>query len=80
VGTNNNVVTSVVFTPQIGVDYYVIDSGHGFFIETDLINAQAPEQTGQVSLGYWAPRTPVCDGCQVSERSKEMKTKETKHR
>jgi hypothetical protein len=63
VGTNNNVVSSVVFTPQIAVDYYVIDAGHGFFIETDLVNGQPPEQTGQVSLGYYTPRTPVCDGC-----------------
>jgi hypothetical protein len=34
--------------------FYLIDSGHGFFIETD---SQA------LFLGYFAPRTPVCQGC-----------------
>ena len=63
VGTNNSIVNSVVFTPQIGVDYYIIDPGHGFFVETDLVNATPPEQQGQVSFGYYATRTPLCDGC-----------------
>jgi hypothetical protein len=62
VGTNNNILSSVVFTPQIAVDYYIIDPGHGFFIETDLVTQGAP-QNGQLSLGYYAERTPVCDGC-----------------
>jgi hypothetical protein len=50
---------SVVFSPQIAVDNYFIDSGHGFWIETDLIS----QQSGQVSLGYYATRTPVCSTC-----------------
>ena len=61
-GTNNNDVSSVVFTPLIAVDYYVIDPSHGFFVETDLAT-QGAQQNGQVSLGYYAARTPVCDGC-----------------
>jgi hypothetical protein len=63
VGTNNNVVSSVAFSPQIAVDYYTIDQGHGFFVETDLVTPGA-QQNGQVSAGYYAARTPVCDGCQ----------------
>ena len=63
VGTNNSVSSSAVFFPQIAVDYYFIDPNHGFFVETDLVNATSPEQTGQVSLGYYAARTPVCAGC-----------------
>jgi hypothetical protein len=59
--TNNN--NSSVFNPQIGVDYYIIDAGHGFFVGTDLLNATSPEQQGQVSFGYYAARTPLCDGC-----------------
>src|SRR5208337_1295017 len=59
---NNNIVSSVVFTPQIAVDDYVIDAGHGFFVETDLVT-QGAQQNGQVSLGYYAVRTPLCDGC-----------------
>ncbi|MGD0416364.1 MAG: hypothetical protein ABSA80_13480 [Terriglobales bacterium] len=59
--TNNN--NSSVFNPQIAVDYYIIDSGHGFFVETDLVNATSPEQPGQVSFGYYAVRTQLCDGC-----------------
>lgn len=54
---------SVVFTPQIAVDYYSIDLDHGFFVETDLVTPGAL-QNGQVSFGYYAPRTPVCSGCQ----------------
>ncbi len=59
---NNNIVNSVVFTPQIAVDDYVIDPGHGFFVETDLVT-QGAQQNGQVSLGYYAVRTPLCDSC-----------------
>ena len=34
------------------VDYYFIDPDHGFWVETDLINAAS----GQVSFGYYAAR------------------------
>ncbi len=44
------------------VDYYIIDSGHGFFVETDLLNPSNP--SGVVSLGYYAQRTPACASCQ----------------
>jgi hypothetical protein len=63
VGTNNQFVNSVAFNPQIAVDYYFIDPEHGFWVETDLLNAAPPEQPGQVSIGYYAARTPVCTGC-----------------
>jgi hypothetical protein len=46
---------------QTKVEYYTIDSAHGFIIETDLLDPQSP--SGQVSLGSYAARTPVCDGC-----------------
>lgn len=49
-----------VFSP-FAAEYYAIDSGHGFFVETDLTNVIAP--TGVVSLGYYTPRTPACSGC-----------------
>ncbi len=39
------------------VNYYVIDAGHGFMIETDL------PTSGSVGLGTYAARTPVCAGC-----------------
>jgi hypothetical protein len=62
VGTNNDIVSSTVFDPLITVNFYVIDPNHGFFVETDLIN-QSAQQTGQVSLGYYAARSPICAGC-----------------
>lgn len=66
-GTNNTTLNSVAFTPQIAVDYYFIDPGHGFFVETDLVNSvpptTPPTPSGQVSIGYYATRTPVCTGC-----------------
>ena len=42
------------------VAFYLVDSGHGFFAETDLVNPGS----GQVAVGYFEVRTPVCDGCQ----------------
>jgi hypothetical protein len=42
---------------QIGVAYYLIDSGHGFFVETDSL------LTGAMTYGYFATRTPLCTGC-----------------
>ncbi len=59
---NNSVVSSSVFNPQIAGDYYIIDAGHGFFVETDLVT-QGAQQNGQVSIGYYAARTPLCAGC-----------------
>jgi hypothetical protein len=43
------------------VEYYLVDSTHGFFVETDLADPNAP--SGQVALGRFAVRTPVCAGC-----------------
>jgi hypothetical protein len=43
------------------VDFFSIDPGHGFFVETDLLDPNNP--SGVVSFGYYAARTPVCDGC-----------------
>lgn len=40
--------------------YYLVDSGRGVFVETDLVNPGS----GQVAVGYFEARTPVCDGCQ----------------
>ena len=41
----------------IAVAFYLIDSGHGFFIETDSLSS------GELSFGYFAMRTPVCPSC-----------------
>lgn len=45
----------------IGVDYYFIDSGHGFLLETDLNDPTL--QGASVAFGYFAARTPLCQGC-----------------
>ncbi len=67
VGTNNSLLSSLAFSPQISIDYYFIDSGHGFFVETDLVNSvpptTPPTPSGQVSFGYYATRTSLCAGC-----------------
>jgi len=49
------------FSP-FAADFYIIDPGHGFFVETDLVNPNDP--SGVVTLGYYAARTPVCASCQ----------------
>lgn len=43
------------------VNYYFIDPDHGFFVETDLVSPSPG--SGQVSFGYYAARTPLCEGC-----------------
>ncbi len=50
----------VDFNP-FSVEFYAIDSSHGFFVETDLVNPNSA--SGVVSFGYYASRTPVCAGC-----------------
>jgi hypothetical protein len=45
--------------PPLPVNYYFIDPAHGFFVETDLVNAPS----SQVSFGYYAARTPVRESC-----------------
>jgi hypothetical protein len=37
-------------------EFYLVDSGHGFFVETDFARS--------MFLGYFAARTPVCPDCQ----------------
>ena len=45
----------------LSVAYYLIDSGHAFFIETDSVG---------LTYGYLAARTPVCPSCpSASHRS-----------
>jgi len=41
----------------IAVEFYLIDSSHGFFVETDSLSS------GELSFGYFAARTPVCPSC-----------------
>jgi hypothetical protein len=55
----NGRMTGTFFNPSANVAYYMIDSTRGFFVETDLVDPG----TGQVSLGYYAARTPICAGC-----------------
>jgi hypothetical protein len=56
--SNTFFVPTLGNTPNtIAVEFYLIDSGHGFFIETDSLTSFV------FSLGYFAARTPVCQGC-----------------
>ena len=41
--------------------FYLIDSSHGFFIETD--GGSGETNQGGLTFGYFAGRTPVCQGC-----------------
>lgn len=50
---------SVFDSSPLTADFYMIDQGHGFFVETDLVSAPS----GVVSFGYYATRTPTCVGC-----------------
>ena len=55
----NGRFSGTLFNSAITVEYYMIDSSHGFFVETDLVTLPS----NQVSFGYYAARTPVCAGC-----------------
>lgn len=51
---------------QISAAYYIIDSGHGFVIETDGGGSETITpgvNPGNLTFGYFATRTPVCQGC-----------------
>jgi hypothetical protein len=51
------ILSNQFFPSDLGMAYYLIDSGHGFITETDSLN------TGNLSFGYFAIRTPVYPGC-----------------
>jgi hypothetical protein len=48
-------------TNPLSVAYYLIDSNHGFFVETD--GGLQGANPGFLTFGYYAGRTPVCAGC-----------------
>lgn len=57
-GLTNTFFPSLGSTPKtLAVDFYLIDSAHGFFIETDSL------LSGDLSFGYFATRAPVCPTC-----------------
>jgi hypothetical protein len=55
------------YPTNFSVNYYPIDQDHGFIVETDLVNsvpaANPPNPSGQVSIGYYFTRVPLCSGC-----------------
>jgi hypothetical protein len=55
--TNTFFPTPANIASTFAVDFYLVDSNHGFFIETDS------ELTGELTYGYFAPRSPVCPTC-----------------
>ena len=63
-GVFNGAITDPFF-PTVGtisntlsMDYFLIDSTQGYFIETDSITST------DLTFGYFASRTPVCSTCQ----------------
>jgi hypothetical protein len=54
----NSFFPTVGSTPStLSMAFYLIDSGHGYFIETDSLSS------GELSFGYFASRTSVCATC-----------------
>ena len=57
--TNSNFTAPTGGPPNtIGVAFYLIDSAHGYVIETDS------STSGELSLGYFAARIALCSSCQ----------------
>jgi hypothetical protein len=49
--------------PVVSMAFYPIDSTQGFFIENDLADSMGNLLSGSLTLGYYAARTPACQGC-----------------
>lgn len=57
-------------TYAFAADFYIIDTDHGFFVETDLLQQQTP----QVSFGYYACQDsvtgqPTCPSTQPNDKA-----------
>jgi hypothetical protein len=50
------------YNNPLSVAFYLIDSSHGFFVETD--GGPNGANVGYLSFGYLTGRVPVCSGCQ----------------
>jgi hypothetical protein len=60
-GTISTPFTAPFGLPNVTVAYYLIDSNHGFIVETDgNFDGSNP---GGLSFGYFATRAPICQGC-----------------
>ena len=55
--------TNDLGTTDLSVSFYPIDSTQGFFVETDLADSSGTPISGDLSFGYYATRTPVCQAC-----------------
>jgi hypothetical protein len=47
-------------TTDLSVSFYPVDSTQGFFVETDLADSSGTPISGDLTLGYYATRTPIC--------------------
>lgn len=56
-GSSDNPSSNAFISSPFAADFYIIDQDHGFFIETDLVDPNAP--SGLVSFGYYACRNSV---------------------
>jgi len=48
------ILSNQFFPQNLTMAFYIIDADHGLFVEND---------SGELTLGYFATRTPVCKGC-----------------
>jgi len=48
---------------SLSMAFYPIDSSQGFLVENDLADGLGNLITGDITFGYYATRTPVCQGC-----------------
>jgi hypothetical protein len=48
----------------LAVAFYLVDSGHGYFLETDSL------YSGELMFGSFATRTPVCPTCLKASKSR----------
>jgi len=49
------------YSNPLSMAFYLIDSSHGFFVETD--GGATGTNQGYLTFGYFSARVPVCKGC-----------------
>jgi hypothetical protein len=66
--TNTFFPTPGTTANTIAVAFYLVDSDHGYFIETDSLTSD------ELSFGYFATRSSVCPSCQEMNSARDHAT------
>jgi hypothetical protein len=60
---SDNFFTTASGTTSLRMAFYPIDSTQGFVVEHDVADSTGLLDSGTTTFGFYAARTPVCQGC-----------------